>query len=111
MDTTLIIATAFTAFGTLVLAGATAYLALKTREMSNANRQMVEINSATLEEMRVSREAQERPYIVVELDYVRRHGFVFVVVRNDGVRAARNLSFQFSAPIWTSTSFDGPLRV
>ncbi len=57
-------------------------------------------NRAAVQEMRESRLAAERPYVVVDLDYETRHPFVDVVVRNEGPRAAKNIEFSFSDPLF-----------
>jgi hypothetical protein len=78
------IATAATAFFTLVLAAATAYLALKTGGM--------------VEEMKASRLAQERPLVKVSVDRSRQY-MLWLVVENVGRTPALNLGFDFSAPL------------
>jgi hypothetical protein len=93
MEALLIVATTVTAIGTLLLAAATVYLAQRT--------------SAMVKEMEAGRAAQERPYVVVDLDYERRYPHVYIVVRNDGIRSASNIRFQFSAPVWSLAYADG----
>ncbi len=73
-----------TALGTLVLAGATAYLAWKTGQ--------------TVGEMKASRLAQERPLVKVSVDRSRQY-ILFVVVENVGRTPALNLKFDFSSPL------------
>lgn len=46
-------------------------------------------------------------YVVVDLDYERREKFVYIVVRNDGIRSARKIRFEFAAPIWSLAYADG----
>jgi hypothetical protein len=93
VDDTLVIATVVTAVGTLILAIATLYLARKTGGM--------------VQEMQIARSVQERPYVIVDLDYGRRNNFVYIVVRNDGIRSARNIGFEFSTPIWSRAYAEG----
>jgi hypothetical protein len=57
-------------------------------------------NRSAVREMREARLAQDRPYVVADFDYVTRHPYVDVVVRNDGRRAARNIKFEFSRPLF-----------
>ncbi len=105
----LVVATALTALGTLILASATVYLAKKTgdmseqnrelvaanREMVEENRRMVEINNATLDEIRTERKARERPRVIVYVDYDRLP-MLYLVIRNVGGSAAAQVTFNFS---------------
>ena len=62
------------------------------------------VNRDTLQEMRESRTAHERPHVLVTAEY--RHGtLVEVVVSNIGRGAAENITFEFSAPIESSVSY------
>lgn len=61
-------------------------------------------------EMRETRLAQERPQVLVAADH-SRPPFVNVVVRNIGKGAARNISFEFSAPVDAPESEDNPYWV
>jgi hypothetical protein len=79
------VATSVAAIGTLVLA----FYAFRAAR----------INRDTLQEMRENRQAQERPYVVVDLDWFSRTPFVDILVRNDSKRAARNIRFSFSEPL------------
>jgi hypothetical protein len=110
MEEALVIATVLTAIGTLGLAGATVFLALKTRDTAEANRQavehnreMVEINRATLEEMQNQREARERPHVRVEIDYDHLP-WLYVVVRNVGGGPATSVQFRFTPDLVTPAS-------
>lgn len=103
METTLVVATALTALGTVALAVATIYLAYKTGKMVEANRDTVDANREMVAEMRAGRVAQERPQVVVDADY-SRSPLVDVVVRNAGRGAARDITFDFSAPMVSSLS-------
>lgn len=103
METTLVIATALTAVGTVALALATIYLAYKTGKMVEANRDTVEANREMVAEMRAGRVEQSRPQVVVDADY-RRSPLVDVVVRNVGRGAAKNITFEFSATMVSSLS-------
>jgi hypothetical protein len=58
---------------------------------------------AQVREMREARLAQERPQVIVDADY-SPNGAVKVVVRNIGKGAARNITFDFSAPMVSSLS-------
>lgn len=66
------------------------------------NRQMMEQNTQMLNEMRTSRIARGRPQILVEADYTRLP-MVDIVVRNVGSGGARDIEFDFSAPLISST--------
>ncbi len=76
------------AVGTLILAVA---VWLQIREA----RKQVAATRETVEEMRESRRAQERPQVIVDTDH-SNPPFVFVVVRNIGKGPAKNISFEFS---------------
>ncbi len=105
METTLVVATAFTAVGTVALAVATIYLAYKTGKMVEANRDTVEANREMVAEMKASRVAQERPQVIVDADY-SRSPLIEVVIRNIGRGAAKDITFDFSAPMVSSMSED-----
>lgn len=49
-------------------------------------------------EMRAARIEQQRPHVIVDADYGHRD-VVSVVVRNIGAGAAKDVSFEFSAPL------------
>ena len=62
------------------------------------------VNRDTLNEMRESRTAHERPQIVVSAEY--RHGtLIEVVISNIGRGDAKNVTFEFSAPLESSVSY------
>lgn len=71
-----------------------------SQEMVEKNRRMVEINSATLEEMKVGREAQERPFVTIELDYAHAP-MLYVLIRNSGRGPAKDVEFNFSPKLET----------
>ena len=77
------------AVGTLILAALTLAYVLFTRSM--------------VEEMRESRIAQEKPEVIVDADYSDQ-SVVDVVVRNIGKGAAKDITFEFSAPLASSMS-------
>lgn len=52
-------------------------------------------------EMRAARIAQQQPHVIVDADYSQRE-VVKVVVRNIGSGAAKNITFDFSAPLESS---------
>lgn len=64
----------------------------------------VRVYRATLEEMRAARAAGGRPQVIVEADYSRLH-MVDVVVRNVGGGSAKDIEFDFSAPMESSRGF------
>ena len=66
-------------------------------------RKQVAVNSDTLPEMQESRLAQERPQVIVIAEY-RQRRVIEVVVRNIGRGAAKNITFEFSAPLESSIS-------
>jgi len=66
------------------------------------NRQMMEQNTQTLSAMRTSRIARGRPQILAEADYTRLP-MGDIVVRNVGSGGARDIEFDFSAPLISST--------
>jgi hypothetical protein len=53
---------------------------------------------AQVREMQEARLAQERPQVIVDIDN-SISPFIYVVVRNIGKGAARDISFEFSAPV------------
>jgi hypothetical protein len=64
----------------------------------------VGVNRGTLDEMREGRTAHERPQVVVTAEY--RHGtLVEVVISNIGRGDAKNVTFEFSAPMESSVSY------
>src|SRR5215210_1459944 len=77
------------AVATLILAGLTFAYVLFTRNM--------------VKEMREARVAQERPEVIVDADYSDQ-SIVDVVVRNIGQGAAKEITFEFSAPLESSLS-------
>ena len=60
-----------------------------------------------LKEQRRARNDPSRPQIIVDVDYSGRTT-VNVVVRNIGGGAAKNITFDFSAPMETSKGWDLP---
>lgn len=83
------IAQIVSAVGTLSLAALTFAYVLFTREM--------------VKEARETRTIQERPEVIVDADYSDQN-FVDVVVRNIGKGAAKDITFDFSAPMESSSS-------
>ena len=62
------------------------------------------VNRDTLQEMRESRTAHERPHVLVTAEF--RHGTLAeIIVSNIGRGAAENITFEFSAPIESSVSY------
>ncbi len=66
-------------------------------------RKQVAVNSDTLREMRESRVAHERPQVIVTAEY-RQRSVIELVVRNIGRGAAKDITFEFSAPLESSIS-------
>lgn len=64
----------------------------------------IRVYRATLEEMRASRAAGGRPQVIVEADYSRLP-MIDVVVRNVGGGSAKDIEFDFSAPMVSSRGF------
>ena len=61
------------------------------------------VNRDTLNEMRETRVSHERPQVVVTAEY--RHGtLVEVVISNIGRGDAKDITFEFSAPMESSVS-------
>ena len=65
---------------------------------------LIRVSRETLDEMREARVAGGRPQIIVEADHSRLP-MVDVVVRNVGGGAARDIEFEFSSPMVSSTGF------
>ncbi len=69
-----------------------------------AFQRQVLVNRDTLNEMREARVSQERPQVLVTAEY--RHGtLVEVVISNIGRGDAKNVTFEFSAPMESSVSY------
>jgi hypothetical protein len=66
-------------------------------------RKQVAVNSDTLREMQESRLAREHPQVIVLAGYRQRRVIEFVV-RNIGRGAAKDIAFEFSAPLESSIS-------
>lgn len=62
--------------------------------MVEENQRMVEVNRQTLEEMKAGREAQERPFVVIEIDY-EHPPMLYVLIRNLGRGPALSVTFTF----------------
>ena len=93
----LTIAQTVSAVGTVLLAALFGY------QVTIFNKQ-VAVNRDTLREMREGRIAHERPQVVVTAEY--RHGtLVEVIIANIGRGDARNITFEFSAPVESSVSY------
>lgn len=91
------IARTVSAIGTVLLAALFGYQVAVFRKQ-------VEVNRGTLDEMREGRTAHERPQVVVTAEY--RHGtLVEVVISNIGRGDAKNVTFEFSAPMESSVSY------
>jgi hypothetical protein len=83
----------------------TVFLARWAYSQAKAAQQQAQATEETVNEMRESRLAQERPHIIVEADH-SRPTFVYIVVRNIGKGAAKNITFEFSDPIESPQSAD-----
>jgi hypothetical protein len=91
------IAQTISAIGTLILAALFGYQVTVFKKQVATNRD-------TLREMREARAAHERPQVVVTAEY--RHGtLVEVVIANIGRGDAKNITFEFSAPMESSVSY------
>ena len=64
----------------------------------------IKVYKDTLYEMRASRSAEGRPQVLFEADYTRIP-LIDIVVRNVGGGTAKDLRFDFSAPIESPTGF------
>lgn len=60
-----------------------------------------------LGESRVLRDAQTRPYVIVDFDAQRRRPFIFLVVRNIGATAARDVQIDFQPRLASATDTAG----
>lgn len=67
-------------------------------ETLEENRRLVEVNRQTLEELQAGRLAQQRPLVVVDVDYSEIPMLV-LKIRNIGWGAARNVRFWFFSPL------------
>lgn len=91
------IAQTVSAVGTVLLAALFGY------QVSVFHKQ-VAVNRDTLNEMREGRTAHERPHVVVTAEY-RRGAPVEVVISNIGRGSAESITFEFSAPMESSVSY------
>jgi hypothetical protein len=73
-------------------------LAIAVFSQIRAAREQAAATRETVDEMRQSRIDQERPQVIVETDF-SKPPFAYVVVRNIGKGAAKDISFDFSAPL------------
>ncbi len=83
----------------------TVVLALVAYQQAKASQRQAQATEETVNEMRESRRAQERPHVIVETDH-SRPPYVFVVLRNIGKGAAKDITFEFSAPMESPQSAD-----
>ncbi len=91
------IAQTVSAIGTVLLAALFGYQVTVFKKQVATNRD-------TLQEMREGRVAHERPQVVVTAEY--RHGtLVEVIIANIGRGDAKNVTFEFSAPMESSVSY------
>jgi hypothetical protein len=65
---------------------------------------------AQVREMRRARLAQERPHVIVDTDHTKPP-LVYLVVRNIGRGAAKDISLEFSAPVKIPESANNPTVV
>lgn len=93
------IGTGVLAFSTIVLAVATVILsrgaskqAAVSREIVQENRELVRANREMVEEMRQTRIAQDRPHVLVDLDFTYAPA-LDIVIRNIGRGPAKNIKF------------------
>jgi hypothetical protein len=91
------IAQTVSAIGTVLLAALFGY-------QVTVFKKQVAVNRDTLDELREGRTAHERLQVVVTAEY--RHGtLVEVVISNIGRGDAKNVTFEFSAPMESSVSY------
>lgn len=93
------------AYGQIASAIATVILAFAVLFQIKAAREQVAATNNTVDEMRQSRLEQDRPQVIVDNDH-SKSPFVFVVVRNIGRGGAKDISFEFSAPLESRLSVD-----
>lgn len=79
-------------------------IAAASKAQADAAADQVRALEAQLDEAASAREAIERPFVVVDLDGERLHGFVFVEVCNQGRTMARDVRFKFNPPL--ASTFD-----
>jgi hypothetical protein len=91
------IAQTVSAIGTVLLAALFGY-------QVTVFKKQVEVNRGTLEEMREGRTAHERPQVLVTAEY-RHDALVEVIISNIGRGDAKNVTFEFSAPMESSVSY------
>ncbi len=82
------------AVATVILAGAVFFQIREARKQAAATRE-------TVDEMRESRRAQEQPQVIVDADY-SHHTLIYIVVRNLGRGAAKDITFHFSETLVSS---------
>ncbi len=80
---------------------------IKTWEMASATRKSAAGMQASVEEMQKSRELEMAPYIVVFIDVNIKKGAFFLVIRNTGKTAAKNLKITINPPLYSSFTARG----
>ncbi len=82
---------------------ATVVLAVWAIRQAKASQRQAQASEETVREMREARIAQERPQVIVEGDYSEPHR-IYIVVRNIGGGAAKDIEFRFTADMVSSFS-------
>ncbi len=88
----LAVATIILAVATVILARGTARQAEVSRQVVQENRELVRANREMVEEMRQTRIAQDRPHILVDIDFTYAPAFD-IVIQNIGRGPAKNVKF------------------
>lgn len=76
----------------LAISGWGSYQAQASREALEENRELVRANREIVKEMRETRIAQDRPHVLVEVDYTYSPA-LDIVIRNIGHGPAKNITF------------------
>jgi len=76
----------------LAISGWGSYQAQASREALEENRELVRANREMVKEMRETRIAQDRPHVLVEVDYTYSPA-LDIVIRNIGHGPAKNITF------------------
>lgn len=68
---------------------------IKTWEMASASRKSVEVAEKSVTEMKISREKESEPYVIVYFDIPVGKNIIYLVVKNIGKTIATNVKISF----------------
>lgn len=80
------------------------FYVVDTRKIARASQKSVDVARDTLNEMRIAREEETAPYIVVYFDIPIGEHLIYIVIKNLGKSIAENITFEFNPPLQCSDS-------